>query len=308
MALFDVSDYAGLDQYRFRLTHVHCKGFNMASIDDWRGELGAEWARRQAIMDIMLHPFGEAAMATLGDLQGKQVLDLGCGGGDTTFALVDAGATATGLDVSEDTVALAKSRQTENGVNASFICADGATATHDVKYDALFSRFGAMFFNDQPAAYAHLRAAMKPGADLAISCWRLPKENEWAMLPLSLVRHLLPEPAPMLKFAPGPFAWSVPEETFEPALEAAGWTDLSWGPLDFQVQLGKGLEDECDGDPIEAAVAFCMSIGPSASRLRAVDDDVRVKIEAIIREAMAERVQDGKIWAKAAGWLITAKA
>ncbi|MGB0505895.1 MAG: class I SAM-dependent methyltransferase [Pikeienuella sp.] len=280
----------------------------MSSIDEWRGELGAEWAHRQAIMDIMLRPFGEAAMATLGDLQGKQVLDLGCGGGDTTFALAKAGAGATGLDVSADLVAMAQARQAENGVAASFICADAATTTHDQKFDALFSRFGAMFFDDQVAGYTNLRAAMKPGADLAIACWRVPKENEWAMLPLSLVRHLLPEPAPMPKFAPGPFAWSVPEETFEPALEDAGWTDLSWGPLDFTVELGKGLEDAYGGDPVEAATAFCMSIGPSASRLRNVDDDLRAKIEDIIRAGMAERLQNGKIMANAAGWVVTAKA
>lgn len=280
----------------------------MASIDDWRGDLGAEWARRQAIMDIMLKPFGDAAMAALGDVRGKHVLDLGCGGGDTSFALAGAGADATGLDVSADLIALAKSRQAENGAPVSFICDDAASAGHEHKFDALFSRFGAMFFDDQPAAYAHLRSVMKPGADLAISCWRLPKENEWAMAPLSLVRHLLPEPAPMPKFAPGPFAWSVPEETFEPALEAAGWSDIAWGPLDFQVQMGKGLEDEFDGDPVEAATAFCMTIGPNASRLRGVDDSLRTKVEAIIRAAMAERVQDGAVWASAAGWLVTAKA
>lgn len=46
-------------------------------------------------------------------------------------------------------------------------------------FDAAFSRFGVMFFSDPAAAFADIRASLKPSGRLAFVCWRPLRENLW---------------------------------------------------------------------------------------------------------------------------------
>jgi hypothetical protein len=46
-------------------------------------------------------------------------------------------------------------------------------------FDAAFSRFGVMFFSDPVAAFANIRASLKPDGRLAFVCWRPLNENPW---------------------------------------------------------------------------------------------------------------------------------
>ncbi|QIE55112.1 class I SAM-dependent methyltransferase [Pikeienuella piscinae] len=280
----------------------------MARKADWSGALGEKWARRASVMERMLAPFGMAAMDALGDIEGRVALDLGCGGGASTFTLAGRGATAFGVDVSPDLIALAAERRARAkgpGRRVGFRCADAATAVFAAPVGALFSQFGAMFFDEPLPAYAHLRRAMAPGAPLAIACWRTVRENEWATAPLDAAKALLPPTPPPDPRAPGPFAWAKPEESFAPMLEAAGWRRVAWAPADAVVEFGAGM----GGDKVEAATRFAMEIGPMASRLRDVSEGVRRKVESAVHAAMAKRAAcDGRPQATAAAWIVTARA
>jgi SAM-dependent methyltransferase len=55
-------------------------------------------------------PLDAAALAEAGELRGRHVLELGCGTGDLTLALLDAGAEVTAIDVSPGMVELARRR------------------------------------------------------------------------------------------------------------------------------------------------------------------------------------------------------
>jgi ubiquinone/menaquinone biosynthesis C-methylase UbiE len=55
-------------------------------------------------------PLEAAALAQAGHLHGKRVLDLGCGTGDLTLALLDAGADVTAIDLSTGMLDLARRR------------------------------------------------------------------------------------------------------------------------------------------------------------------------------------------------------
>jgi 2-polyprenyl-3-methyl-5-hydroxy-6-metoxy-1,4-benzoquinol methylase len=67
----------------------------------------------------------EQRFAVVGPLEGKRVLDVGCGDGKNSVLLALLGARVTGLDISPRSVAVAERRAALNGVaeRASFICA-----------------------------------------------------------------------------------------------------------------------------------------------------------------------------------------
>lgn len=61
----------------------------------------------------------EYAFHLLGDVQGKTVLDLGCGAGEDVIPLVRRGARVTGIDISPDLIRLAQKRLAGAGVEVS---------------------------------------------------------------------------------------------------------------------------------------------------------------------------------------------
>ena len=64
-------------------------------------------------------PFAlEYAFYLLGDVQGKAVLDLGCGSGETLVPLAHRGANLIGIDISPDLIAIAKRRLSDARLSA----------------------------------------------------------------------------------------------------------------------------------------------------------------------------------------------
>jgi SAM-dependent methyltransferase len=70
----------------------------------------------------------DRVLGLLGDVTGRNVLDLGCGGGQASTALAQAGAHVTGLDVSEQQLAFARQIAASHGVTVNFVHADAAAA------------------------------------------------------------------------------------------------------------------------------------------------------------------------------------
>ena len=280
----------------------------MASMDDWKGDLGRVWGAHTAIMDRMFSPFGDAAQEQLGDLTGQTVLDLGCGGGESTVALAGAvgrDGVAIGVDVSPDLIALAaEQRRAAKADNVALLCADASKLTLGAPADALFSRFGAMFFDHPIDAYARLRSQMKPGAMASIICWRGFKENDWAFAPFVAAAEYLPRVPPLPPGAPGPFAWAKPEESAIPYLAKSGWRNIRTRPVDHEIVLGDGIA----GDPLDAALTFALTIGPLSARMASLDKAVKKKIADAVRTALEAHLMDGAVRVNGACWLVTAEA
>ncbi|MEL7464429.1 MAG: methyltransferase domain-containing protein [Pseudomonadota bacterium] len=285
----------------------------MADKADWTGDLGAEWAKRADVMERMLDPFGTQSIGALGIIAKSKVLDLGCGGGSSTFRLarkVGVRGAVVGVDVSPDLIALAAARRAAGKGSfsrAGFLLADAAAegVLPESAFDALHSQFGAMFFDQPTAAYVNIRKALKPGARVSIVCWRGPKENSWAMAAMDAARPYLPPIEPPPKFAPGPFAWSAPEETFKRYLRDAGFGDVRCRGIDRSIPLGLGLKGET---PLDRAVKFCMKIGPLASRMKGLGKPEKAEIKTAVRAALSGLEKNGRIMATGACWLVTAKA
>ena len=88
---------------------------------------------------------------------GEAILDLGCGDGTLTQALVDAGAQVTAVDASPDMVAAARAR----GIDAGL--ADGQQLAFDAAFDAVFSNAVLHWMLDGAAVARGVFRALKPG-------------------------------------------------------------------------------------------------------------------------------------------------
>lgn len=289
----------------------------MAEAFEWGGQMGLEWARRVEALDRQLAPAGALGLAALAPRPGERILDLGCGGGATTARIVKAvgpGGAVTGIDISPDLLAVARARPGNEA--ATFL--EGDAQGWDFAagaYDALFSRFGCMFFADPPAAYANLRRALRPGARVVLTVWRDLGANPWAALPAAVGAEVLgPAEDQFLSAAPdapGPFAWADPM-IFRPILEGAGFTGLEWREEPITLQIGEAAGDASgdtgEADPVARAVAMLMRIGPAARRLKGRPEADRAAVAERLAPVLEPFVSDG--WVRMPGliWVIRARA
>lgn len=277
----------------------------MAEAEQWAGDMGREWSLRATALDRQLAPAGEAGMRVLAPRPGERILDLGCGSGATTEALsraVSPGGQITGVDISADQIAVARTRPGNAGAN--FIVGDAQT--HDfgeAAFDALFSRFGCMFFGDPVAAFTNLRRALKPGARGVLVAWRAIAMNPWAGVPAQVGTEVLGPVDPPPPGTPGPFAWAEPE-IFAPIFEGAGFRDTKWAGESITLQVGDGE----DPDPLVRATAMLLRIGPLARRLKGEPTETRERVGAALRPRLAPFVKDN--WVRMPGviWIIETRA
>ena len=58
--------------------------------EDWAGEMGERWLAQLDRFESMISPVGDALLARAAFQPGERVVDLGCGGGATSFAIAEA--------------------------------------------------------------------------------------------------------------------------------------------------------------------------------------------------------------------------
>ncbi len=272
---------------------------NVQQTELWNDQMGRTWVMLHQRLDRQLTPIGRAAMAKAGLAAGQNVLDVGCGCGETTFEIAAriAPGQVLGVDVSSMLLDIARQGAAPN---VRFVQADAqAHAFEPGAFDAIFSRFGVMFFDDPTAAFANLRTALKPGGSLAFACWRNPKENQWLALPLQATRHLLPPLPPGDPLAPGPFAFAD-DARVRTILRDAGFRDIAIEPLDMRT----------GGDNLEDSVTISLRVGQLGSALRELgaSDALKRQVEEALRTALARHLEDGCVKLMAAAWIVSARA
>ncbi|HXR94545.1 MAG TPA: class I SAM-dependent methyltransferase [Rhizomicrobium sp.] len=274
---------------------------NQAQIDFWNGPTGQKWARHQTDMDRNLADIGAAVMALADARSGERVLDIGCGNGATSLALLDAvgpSGDVTGVDVSQPMLAIARTRT--GAANVHFIEADASAHPFMPDRDLIFSRFGVMFFVEPAAAFANIRKAAAKGGRLAFVCWRRMEENEWTMLPWCTAKPFLPEQKQTDPDAPGPFAFADKDRTHA-ILAEAGFHGIAIEAFNGHMRLGTSAE--------HAALQLTSLMGPTSRALKNVDETTRAKVrEAIASDMAAFQGSAPEIAPGTACWLVSAKA
>ena len=266
----------------------------------WQGSQGASWADNWRRTDRSFGILTESLLTRLRGLHYRRVLDIGCGAGELSLAIVRnrSGVEVRGIDISPQLVEAAQTRA-ERFNNVAFICADAATWKPDDDFapDQIVSRHGVMFFDDPVGAFANLAAVAAPSARLLFSCFRAPSLNPF----MTEVARLLPSPpqSPDPR-APGPFAFADASYV-EQILSASGWTEITFAPVDFPMIAGGGE------DPVADARNYFCTIGPAARALGELDEHERQALFAKL-DALSERnCREGIVSLPAAAWMVTAK-
>jgi SAM-dependent methyltransferase len=176
---------------------------------------------------------------------------------------------------------------------------DPATAKLE-GFDLLASAFGVMFFGDMVGAFSNMRRAAKPGARMALVCWRGLAENPWMEVPMNAVAQHLPPRPKGTPNAPGMFAFANPEYVSQ-VLIAAGWAAPWFEKLDLDLDIaaGRGLEE---------AVAQSMLIGAVNSWLRNQPAEIISASTQSLREALAPHADGSSVRLPGAMWLIGSAA
>lgn len=275
---------------------------NADQIEYWNSKVGVTWVQMQERMDLALTPVSAALLAAAAPQPGELVLDIGCGAGETTLAMdavVGEGGHAIGLDVSEPLLARARERAEALLSEAEFIAADASLWAEESGFDLIASRFGVMFFADPQAAFANLHRLAAPGGRLVFACWQPAARNLWATLPMTALAPLLPTMPPADPHAPGPFAFADAARVAT-LLEAAGWQDLAFHSLPFEMLVGDG------DDPIADAVQFNLRIGPAARAVR--EAELGDAVKPILAAALQPFLREGEVRLPGVTWLVTARA
>ena len=274
---------------------------NRAQIDYWNGPIGEKWAKYQNEMDRTLADSAEAVLKLADAQPGERALDIGCGSGGTSLLLAEAvgpGGQVTGVDVSQPMLTLARTRT--HAKNIQFLEADAAAYPFQPEFDLIFSRFGVMFFVDPIAAFANIRRAADRSARLAFICWRAVAENEWASLPYSIAKPMLPEQPSADPNAPGPFAFAD-QTRLRGILETAGFSSVRIEPFQGYMNLGHA--------PAEAAFQSTNLMGPTSRALRNADEETRTRVMDAITAALAKiETRGAEIRLRTACWLVSARA
>ena len=280
---------------------------NQQQKEMWNGRAGASWVRHNTLLEQLLAEPGRRCMDALSPPSGAQLLDVGCGCGNQTLELasrLDASAKITGVDISEPMLALAEELKAANHTalkaEVEFIVGDASDSLFpNESFDAIYSRFGVMFFAEPTTAFATLRETLKPGGQLAFVCWQSPALNPFFTAPMQAALSVLPPPPPAKPGAPGPFGLAVPETT-KHVLTEAGFNKPNIEPLAVELSVGASQSfDEIFEELIQ--------IGPAAALIAESDPSLKDRAREAVYERLLEFYSPGNgVSFEANFWLVNA--
>lgn len=243
------------------------------------------------LLDRQLSPLGIAAIDRLKLKADEHLIDIGCGTGQTLLQLADrVGPTGQviGLDIANRSVS--KARQLTSSLpNVVVKQQDAAKFGGDgQRFNAIFSRFGVMFFDDPEAAFKHFASLLMPSGRLSFVCWRAFKDNELDRLPVELAGF-------QDQVDNTPFSFADPTY-LEDLLIKTGFRHVRIEALDQQVTCGNAQE----------TVRVLTSVGALGKILRE-NPQLYADAEPPVSAEIAKREIQGSVYLGAAVWIVSAQ-
>lgn len=221
----------------------------------------------------------EQAIASLLDAAaaapGLKALDLCCGQGNVTEALIGRGCRVVGVDFSSRMLALARERVAA----ARFVEADAQQLPFDDgEFDLVVSNLGICHVPDQPRALSEVRRVLRPAGRFAMTVWCGPDLSPSFELVYGAVRaHGSPE----ISAPPGPdFHQFANRATAERLLSNAGFAGVDLAIVDcaWDLDTPEGLCEIYERGTVRAAMLLGKQPASNLAAIRAaIADQVRAR-------------------------------
>ena len=190
-----------------------------------------------------INPLRLSWMKSFVDLNGKKVLDVGCGGGILAESIAQSGADTCGIDLSQKALKVAELHALEVGATLSYrsIAVEALAEEQPEQYDVVTCMEMLEHVPDPASVVRACAKLCKPGGTLFFSTLnRSPKSYLFAIIGAEYLLRLLPkgthEYAKFIK----------PSElvgfTRQAALEMIGMKGLSYNPLSQVYSLGDDVD------------------------------------------------------------------
>ncbi len=177
------------------------------------------------------------------DLNGRSVVDIGCGGGILAESMAAAGADVTGIDMAESPLAVARLHQVESGIDVDYrqSTAEELAATNAGQYDIVTCLEMLEHVPSPAQIIASVHTLLRPGGQAFFSTInRNPKSFVFAIVGAEYVLKLLPAGTHEYRKFIRPSeldSWAR-----DAGLELKASIGMHYNPLTRDYSLGPGLD------------------------------------------------------------------
>jgi ubiquinone/menaquinone biosynthesis C-methylase UbiE len=205
------------------------------------------WEKHRAVIREMFAPVAEALIEDAEINSGSTVLDVATGPGEPALRiaeLVEGKGKVLGIDPVPQMIEAARQEAERRGLrHASFeVARADSIPTPANTFDAVVSRFGAMFFPSPVDSVREMLRVLKPGGRIAMAVWHFAERNPFHYVFSEVVKRYVDSPPPAPDSPDDAFRFANPGKLLA-VISKAGASAPSERLLQFSIRASISVED-----------------------------------------------------------------